>query len=90
MTMNVSLTKALEDFVNRKVASGRYGSASEVVREALRLLEDRERVREAQLGELRLEVSKGLAQLDAGESELLDMKKIKASARKRLKRSRGQ
>jgi len=40
--MNVSLTTALESFVRRKVASGLYNNASEVVREALRLMVDRE------------------------------------------------
>lgn len=40
--MNVSLTDQLEDFVNRLVERGRYRSASEVVREGLRLLEIRE------------------------------------------------
>ena len=39
MTLNVSLPKALEDRVREQVASGRYGSASEVIREALRLFE---------------------------------------------------
>lgn len=43
--MNVSLTDKLEDFVNQLVEQGRYRSASEVVREGLRLLE----IREAQL-----------------------------------------
>jgi antitoxin ParD1/3/4 len=41
-TRNVSLTPELEAFVDRKVASGRYRSASEVVRAALRLLDERE------------------------------------------------
>ena len=40
--MNVSLTPQLENFVQEKVRSGRYRSASEVVREALRLFEERE------------------------------------------------
>jgi len=88
MTMNVSLTRALEDFVNRKVSSGRYGSASEVVREALRLLEDKDRVREAQLGELRGEIAKGLDQLDAGAGEPLDVAKIKKRARQQMARKR--
>ena len=40
--MNVSLTPRLEEFVRRRVASGLYGNASEVVREALRRLVERE------------------------------------------------
>ena len=88
MAMNVSLTRALENFVNRKVSSGRYGSASEVVREALRLLEDKDRVREAQLGELRSEIAKGLVQLDAGARETMDVAKIKKRARQQLSRKR--
>ena len=40
--MNVSLTDKLEEFVNQLVEQGRYRSASEVVREGLRLLEIRE------------------------------------------------
>jgi antitoxin ParD1/3/4 len=88
MTMNVSLTRALEDFVNRKVSSGRYGSASEVVREALRLLEDRDRLREAQLGELQSEIAKGLDELDAGEAVPLDVAKIKKRGRQKLSRKR--
>jgi len=50
--MNVSLTPELEKFVASKVDSGRYNSASEVVREALRLLEEHERSRAAHLAEL--------------------------------------
>ena len=46
--MNVSLTPALESFVKEKVESGLYTSASEVVREALRLLADHEMQRELQ------------------------------------------
>ena len=45
--MNVSLTTELEDFVTAKVDSGRYTSASEVVREALRLMEERDQARNA-------------------------------------------
>jgi antitoxin ParD1/3/4 len=49
MTLNVSLTPQLEDLVRAKVASGLYTSASEVIREALRLFEEYEKVREARL-----------------------------------------
>jgi antitoxin ParD1/3/4 len=48
-TRNVSLTPELEALVDRKVASGRYRSASEVVRAALRLLDERERRTEQRL-----------------------------------------
>lgn len=66
--MNVSLTAKLEDFVSRKVKSGRYNSASEVVREALRLLEEHEQARNIQLSEFNLELGRRLASLDRGEN----------------------
>jgi antitoxin ParD1/3/4 len=65
--MNVSLTPELEQFVQSKVESGRYNSASEVVREALRLLEDHEQARAAQLAEFNQELGRRLASLDRGE-----------------------
>jgi antitoxin ParD1/3/4 len=65
--MNVSLTPELDKFVAAKVASGRYNSASEVVREALRLLEDHERTRDAQLAAFNRELGARLASLDRGE-----------------------
>jgi antitoxin ParD1/3/4 len=65
--MNVSLTPELENFVQTKVTSGRYTSASEVVREALRLLEEHDKARAAQLQEFRSEVDRRLASLDQGE-----------------------
>ena len=54
--MNVSLTPELDRFVAGKVESGRYNSASEVVREALRLLEEHDRARSAQLAAFNHEV----------------------------------
>ncbi len=65
--MNVSLTPELENFVQTKVISGRYTSASEVVREALRLLEDQDQSRAAQLEVFRAGVDRRLASLDRGE-----------------------
>ncbi len=65
--MNVSLTPELEQFVQTKVESGRYNSASEVVREALRLLEDHEHARAQQLAEFNQELGRRLASLDRGE-----------------------
>lgn len=65
--MNVSLTPELERFVNDKVQTGRYNSASEVVREALRLLEQHEQARTAQIEEFNRELARRLATLDSGE-----------------------
>jgi antitoxin ParD1/3/4 len=65
--MNVSLTPELERFVQEKVHSGRYTSASEVVREALRLLEEHEKVQAVQLAEFREEIDRRLASLERGE-----------------------
>lgn len=67
--MNVSLTPELEQFVQTKVESGRYNSASEVVREALRLLEEHEKVRAAQVAEFNQELLRRLNSLDRGEQE---------------------
>jgi len=65
--MNVSLTPELDKFVAAKVASGRYNSASEAVRKALRLLEEHDQVRSAQLAALNQELGARLASLDRGE-----------------------
>jgi antitoxin ParD1/3/4 len=65
--MNVSLTPELDRFVAGKVESGFYTSASEVVREALRLLEERDRVRAAELATFNRELGARLESLDRGE-----------------------
>ena len=64
--MNVSLTRELDEFVAAKVASGRYTSASEVVREALRLLEEQDRARAGQLAAFNRELGARLESLDRG------------------------
>jgi antitoxin ParD1/3/4 len=66
--MNVHLTPELEQLVQKKVQSGRYNSASEVVREALRLMEQRDEVRTVQLQQLRSRIDKGLAEAGRGEA----------------------
>ena len=76
--MNVSLTPELEQFVASKVATGRYNSASEVMREALRLLEEHDQARGAQIAAFNQELGERLATLDRGEH--VDP----AAARKRL------
>lgn len=65
--MNVSLTPELEKFVASKVESGLYQSASEVIREGLRLLDDHDRLRELQLTQVRSKIQLGLDQLNRGE-----------------------
>ena len=66
--MNVSLTPELERLVNEKVESGLYQTASEVVREALRLLKDRDHARE----QLRADVQDGFDALARGEGRTYD------------------
>jgi antitoxin ParD1/3/4 len=65
--MNVSLTEELEELVQRKVESGRYSSASEVVRAGLRLLEQEDELRETRLAAVRAEVRAGIEQAERGE-----------------------
>jgi antitoxin ParD1/3/4 len=67
MVTNVSLTPELEQLVRQKVESGRYLSISEVVREGLRLLEERDRLYQARLSELQTAVNIGIEQSDRGE-----------------------
>ena len=80
MGMNVNLTPNLEELVRSKVSSGLYSSASEVVREALRLMDEQDRLRQMKLDELRRELRKGL---DSGTSEQWDAAAVKAKARAR-------
>lgn len=70
ITLTVSLTPEWEEFIDQHVLSGRYVSASEVVREGLRQLAERERERAAELDRLRAQVRLGLEQARAG--DLLD------------------
>ncbi len=67
--MNVHLTPELEQLVHAKVQSGRYNSASEVVREALRIMEQRDEVRSIQLQELRNRMDRALAESARGEGK---------------------
>jgi len=80
MGMNVNLTPELETLVRRKVASGMYTSASEVVREALRLMEEQDQMRAVRLDQLRQDVRKGL---ESGPSEPWNPEAIKQQGRAR-------
>jgi antitoxin ParD1/3/4 len=64
--MNVSLTPELEQLVHLKVRTGRYTSASEVVREALRLMEERDQMQALHKDEIRKKITAGMASLRAG------------------------
>jgi antitoxin ParD1/3/4 len=64
--MNVSLTPQLDNFVKSLVKTGHYNNASEVVRAALRLLKDQERLQRERLRRLRRELDKGYADIAAG------------------------
>jgi antitoxin ParD1/3/4 len=64
--MNVSLTPQLEKLVREKVASGKYNSASEVMREALHLLEEQEELHRTKLEALKRDTMVGVVDLEAG------------------------
>ena len=79
--MNISLNPHFEELVKSKVESGLYNSVSEVMREALRLLEERDQLRDLRLEELRREIQKGI---NSGEATPLNIEDIKLSGRRRL------
>ncbi|MCY1669446.1 type II toxin-antitoxin system ParD family antitoxin [Novosphingobium sp. SL115] len=64
--MNVSLTPELESLIHHKVSAGRYTSASEVVREALRLMDERDQMQELYKASMREKIAAGMASLRAG------------------------
>ena len=64
--MNISLTPELERLVDEKVKTGRYASASEVVREGLRLLEEHDEAKQLRLAEVRQKIDRAIEQLDRG------------------------
>ena len=78
--MNVSLTPMLEELVQQKVATGLYNSASEVIREALRLLEQQDQLRLTRLQTLRGELAVGWSQLEKNEVSEYDDRSLNALA----------
>jgi antitoxin ParD1/3/4 len=81
MTLNINLTPELEKLVRQKVKSGRYNSASEVVREALRLMERQNKLYALQLERLRRDIREGL---DSGPARPWSATEMKRKGRKRL------
>jgi antitoxin ParD1/3/4 len=85
MATSYSIGKPFEGLIESLIKSGRYSTASEIMREGLRLVEEREERREAKLEALRAEIQKGF---DSGPAEEVDlaemMRAVKARGRERL------
>ena len=79
--MNVNLGPVLDQFVSDLLKTGLYQSQSEVLREGLRLLKEREELKQLRLAELRKEIAIGSAEADRG--EFVDGKEVFAEIRKR-------
>jgi antitoxin ParD1/3/4 len=86
MALNVSLPMEMEARVREHVASGLYGSASEVIREALRLFEAYQSVQQSSLAALKADIDQGMADVKAGHVTRMDMGAIKAKGRALKKR----
>ncbi len=84
--MHVSLTPQLEDYVQQKIATGRYNNASEVMREALRVLIEREEERETKLQALRQAI---LDSINSGPFLPLDIEAIIGKARQEREAEQG-
>jgi antitoxin ParD1/3/4 len=69
---SISLTPDLDDAIQRRIASGRYASQSEVIRAALRMLERDEEERERKLAALDAAIARGIADAEAGRIMPLD------------------
>jgi antitoxin ParD1/3/4 len=94
-TVNISITPELDAFLQNRVKSGRYQTTSEVVREALRLLERQEREREESFQQLKVKLNRGATQAERGElidgdevfDELRELIEERRRARKKAGRS---
>lgn len=80
--MNVSLTPQFEKLIRQKVKTGQYQTASEVIRDALRLLQERDQLRDERLAALKDEIAVGVRQIESGDVVDLDISALK----KRLRR----
>ena len=85
--MNISLTPELEKYVSSKVESGMYHTASEVIREGLRLLKEKEELHQRKLSDLRAAIQEGIDQADRGRVSPFNeqtLKEVKARGREKL------
>jgi antitoxin ParD1/3/4 len=90
--MNISLTKEFESYVSQKVESGLYHSASEVIRDGLRLMRERDDLHQSKLAELRKEIAIGVEQAERGQLQPFTEEttaRIKARGRKRMTAQNG-
>ena len=83
MSLNVSLPPELERRVRAHVASGMFGSASEVIREALRLFESYQSVQSTALAALKKDIEQGQADRHAGRVSPLNVAALKVEGRKK-------
>ena len=85
MATSYSIGKHFEDMIAGLIKDGRYATGSEIIREGLRLVEEREERRKAKLEALRAEIKKGF---DSGPAEKADIDEmieaVKARGRQRL------
>ncbi|MEH1834367.1 MAG: type II toxin-antitoxin system ParD family antitoxin [Nostoc sp.] len=86
--MNISLTPELEQLVKDKVNSGRYHSVSEVMGEALRLLDERDRIRDQRLAELKAKIQVGIEELERDEG--IDGEEVFAEIEEDIRRAEAQ
>ena len=83
--MNITFKSEEEQLIQEKLKSGKYATAYEVIVEALRLLEERDKQYEKWVKETREKVAVGIAQLDRGEG--IDGEVVIARLREKLKKS---
>lgn len=91
-TLNIPLTPELEKLIDDRVKSGRYTSVSEVICEALLLMESRDRIAEGEFARLKADVDAGVRQLDEGRLMPFDTKaalSIKQAGRAELAARKG-
>lgn len=81
MATSYTLGTHFEEFIKSLIESGRYSTASEVMRDGLRLMEEREQLRAAKMDALRRAIQTGL---DSGPAEDFDIDDIKQRGRQRL------
>jgi antitoxin ParD1/3/4 len=85
MATSYSIGKHFESLIESLIESGRYSTASEIMRDGLRMIEEREERRKAKLEALRAEIQKGF---DSGPAEEIEIGKfiegVKARGRQRL------